>query len=418
VRAGRLRWFVGIAVLCLLGGAAVFFLVDAGPQRAELAPRPGVGASADEDGAAAAWLSQTRTALVGGDREALGELADGSSGAQQLAAIAANLEDLRVDGLALRYVDSSDVELSADQRREYGEDAWVADVELSWRFAGVDRSTSTVEVPLVLTWADGRAVFAGTEPFEGYRVPLWLVERVSVRRTDDVLVLGPDRAQVRALERKAQVAMRTVRRTLPDWDGPLVVQAPASEEQFAAAAGMSAEAAAAIAAVTTTTDGSGLPQSSVHIFLNPPVFEPLGPRGQQIVVSHEAAHVALDAVTKPIPLWLSEGIADYIALVDSPLDTSVLAAQIRALVKREGVPDALPGRAEFEGSNEDIGAWYEAAWLAVRLIADTHGEEALLAFYAAAEGGTEADPAFREVLGTTEQQFVRDWQDYLADLAA
>ena len=55
--------------------------------------------------------------------------------------------------------------------------------------------------------------------------------------------------------------------------------------------------------------------------MNPPVFEPLGPQGAQIVMSHEAAHVATDAAASSMPTWLLEGFADYVALahVDLPV---------------------------------------------------------------------------------------------------
>jgi hypothetical protein len=155
----------------------------------------------------------------------------------------------------------------------------------------------------------------------------------------------------------------------------------------------------------------------VHVYLNPDVFAPLGPVGRQIVVSHEATHVALDAATAELPLWLSEGMADYVALVDTPLPDTVLAAQIRDLVRTEGPPARLPGEREFDGSNKDIGAYYEAAWLAVRLLADTYGPRTLLAFYRQAQADGDTDAAFRRVLGTTESEFRRRWQDSLVELA-
>jgi hypothetical protein len=134
-------------------------------------------------------------------------------------------------------------------------------------------------------------------------------------------------------------------------------------------------------------------------------------------MSHEAAHVALDAATTSVPLWLSEGLADYVALVDSELPVPLLAAQIRALVREDGPPAGLPGRAELDGGNEDIGAWYEAAWLATALIAEEHGEPALLDFYRVTEDDGGTARAFREVLGTTKQEFVDAWRAELLRVA-
>jgi hypothetical protein len=248
-------------------------------------------------------------------------------------------------------------------------------------------------------------------------VPLWFLEPLAVRRTPTTLVLARNTGAARTLTRQATTAVRTVRRTVAAWNEPLVVEAPVSPADFRTASGLDASESRAIAAVTTSTDGSSPGRAPVHVFLNPKVFGPLGPVGRQIVVTHEATHVALDGTTTTLPLWLSEGMADHVALAGTSLPDSVLAAQIRDLVREEGAPRALPGPAEFDGSNQDIGAWYEAAWLAVRLIADTYGEQALLDFYRRAEADGDPQRAFRRVLGTTEAAFRRAWQAELAELA-
>ena len=62
--------------------------------------------------------------------------------------------------------------------------------------------------------------------------------------------------------------------------------------------------------------------SPVHVFVNPEVFDRLQPTGAQVVLSHEAVHVATDAARSDVALWLLEGFADYVALrdVDLPLE--------------------------------------------------------------------------------------------------
>ena len=105
-------------------------------------------------------------------------------------------------------------------------------------------------------------------------------------------------------------------------------------------------------------------------------------------MSHEATHVATDAWASTMPLWLLEGFADYVALrdVDLPLTTS--AAQIIAEVRRDGPPRALPGADEFGDATADLGATYESAWLACRLLAQDGGEDALVSFYRSVDRGT------------------------------
>ena len=408
----------GLVGICLVAGLLVAAL-RGGPQHADLAATPATQQPRDQAGATSELLFRMQRALRRGDTSRLAALADPDvpGAARELAALARNVQHLRIDHLSLQYLDESDHELSPDDRQRFGPDAWVSEVQLTWRFEGVDRGASSLDVPVVTGWDGKEAAFDTSRSVRGYRVPLWFTERLVVRRTPSTLVLAPDARTARKLQHEARVAVATVRRTLPDWHAPLVVEAPPSEQEFRSASGMSRSDSRAIAAVTTTTDGSALHRAPVHIFLNPGVFDPLGPAGQQIVLSHEATHVALGAATTTIPLWLSEGTADYVALAQNHLPDTVLAAQIRALVRKDGPPDHLPGAAEFDGSDKDIGAWYEAAWLAVRLLARTYGQDELLRFYARSEADGDTTRAFRQVLGTTEARFVRAWRAELVDLA-
>ena len=350
----------------------------------------------------------------GDDTDARGLADPRGPSRREAVALGRNVRDLGLGDLSLRYV----AELGAPPPAFSAEGAGTefgVDVRVSWTIRGLQPETSTLEVPMTVAWDGSTARFVAVRDQADARVPLWLQERVQVRRTQNTLLVTT-RDDDLELARQTVQAWRTVRRTLPDWDGGLVIVAPRTSAQFETAAGMEADAASAIAAITTTTDGSSGPDSAVQVYVNPPVFDPLGSQGRQIVLSHEATHVAVDALTETVPHWLSEGFADYVALVDTDLPTSILAAQILALVREDGPPNALPGRVEFDGANEDIGAWYEAAWLATRLIADRYGESALLEFYDRAVDEGEG-VAFRQVLGVTKAEFVSSWADYLTELA-
>jgi hypothetical protein len=154
----------------------------------------------------------------------------------------------------------------------------------------------------------------------------------------------------------------------------------------------------------------------VHIFVNPAVFDPLGPRGSQIVMSHEATHVATNAALSTMPPWLLEGFADYVALARSHLPVSLTASQILAQVRHWGPPDHLPGQAEFDTRNQRLGASYESAWLACRLLARRYGEKRLIRFYRASARASSTAAAFR-TLGTDQRAFTRAWREDLRRLA-
>ncbi len=162
----------------------------------------------------------------------------------------------------------------------------------------------------------------------------------------------------------ADRAVADVKKVLPRWRGKLVVEVPDSQADLDRMLDAKGNAYDAIAAVTTTVDGSLSSSSPVHIMVNPSVFDGLGDRGAQIVMSHEATHVATDAATSSMPMWLLEGFADYVALAHVDLPVSVTASQILADVRKDGPPKALPGPHEFDPANKALGASYEAAWLA------------------------------------------------------
>jgi hypothetical protein len=209
----------------------------------------------------------------------------------------------------------------------------------------------------------------------------------------------------------------TVRRVLQGWRPRLVVEVPGSADALDDTLGAEHGRYAAIAAVTSSVDGSLAPRAPVHVFVNPEVFDRLEPRGARVVMAHEVTHVATGAATADVPVWLLEGFADYVALRDVRLPLAVTARQVAEQVRREGVPDALPGTTEFDTTTPHLGAAYEAAWLACRLVAQVAGEDALLAVYRRVSAGEPLGRALVQETGMTEAGLTARWQDVLRGLA-
>jgi len=204
---------------------------------------------------------------------------------------------------------------------------------------------------------------------------------------------------------------------LPKWRGKLVVEIPASQRQLDQMLNAEKDSYDSIAALTTTVDGSMGRFSPTHILVNPGVFDQLGADGAQIVMSHEATHVATDAARSSMPMWLLEGFADYVALAHVDLPVSVTASQILGDVRRDRPPAHLPGSDEFDTSSDVLGAAYESAWLASRLLAERYGEQKLIAFYRSVDDGTLIEDAFTRTFDTNQRAFTKDWQEYLRQLA-
>lgn len=368
--------------------------------------------------AGAALLSDLTDALSRGTRrEALALAAPGQPSARRtLGWVYDNVQELGITDLAMRFVDEESDALTPADRRALGRDTWVGDVALSWRIDGYDEKQSEMEVSVAFVDTPEGAAFAAADGDYGNPAPLWLLTDLAVERSRRALVAVADDRLLDRYAALADEAVRDVRAVLPRWRGRLVVEVPATKEQLGRALDAPPEAYGSIAAVTATVDGSRSPSSPVHILVNPSVFAGLGEEGAQIVMTHEATHVAVDAATSTMPLWLLEGFADYVALARTELAVSVTASQILAEVRRDGPPRALPGRDDFDPSNKLLGTSYEAAWLACRLLAEQYGEAELVAFYDAVDSGSSVEAAFAD-LGTTQQEFTARWREYLRELA-
>jgi hypothetical protein len=413
---------VGLLLLVVVAVAA--YLLGRDPHSAKLpTDRPGgdrtsVGADTRAD-TAAALLDQLGRRLTRGSRAQLIELAapGDPEATAELSTLRDNVRSLRIAGLDLRYVDESQEQPTEDQRRRFGDRVWLGDVQLSWLMSGYDRRPGHREVALTFTETPHGAAFVSARGDADGPTPLWLLERVSSSRSGHSLVVTAGARSPARFSRLADRAVADVRKVLHGWRGRLVVEVPGDEQQLGRVLGASQDAYGGIAAVTTTVDGSLSPGAPVHIFLNPAVFGPLGPRGAQIVMSHEATHVATGAAVSSMPTWLLEGFADYVALAHVDLPVSVTGSQILARVRRAGAPRQLPGQQEFDPRNKALGASYESAWLACRLLGERYGERRLVAFYRAADrSGSTAGP-FRSLLGTDQVAFTRSWRRYLEQLA-
>ena len=415
-------WVAGLVLLAVGLGAA--FLVLRNGTTAVVPPQPSGTDTSDpvttrESGAAELLMELTETLTGGTRREALALAAPGSSSARRsMAALYDNVQAIGIDDLELRYVDENAGRLSDAERKALGPHAWVGDVQMEWQVAGYDKRTSQMEVSFTFVDTPDGVAFGAAGGDYGNPAPLWLLDRLAVERSRRSLVMVADKSRLDEYADLADRAVADVKKVLPRWRGKLVVEVPDSQADLDRMLDAKGNAYDSIAAVTTTVDGSLNSSSPVHIMVNPSVFDGLGDRGAQIVMSHEATHVATDAATSSMPMWLLEGFADYVALAHVDLPVSVTASQILADVRKDGPPKALPGPHEFDPANKALGASYEAAWLASRLLAETYGERKLIDFYSAVEGGQPADVAFTRILGTSERAFTGEWRQYLQQLAS
>jgi hypothetical protein len=344
------------------------------------------------------------------DPPAAARLAASPATGRDLAGVVRNGAALRVRGFALRYVDEAGG-VAPDG-------AWSAYVATTWRLAGFDRRSVRMEMRVRFAVRDGRLRIARVGGGDR-RSPVWLTGPALVRRAPSALVLVQGSAErADRLAALARAAVPQVREVLPSWAGRLVVEEPSSEQGLEAALRAKPGQYAGIAAVTTSVDGSRARDAAVHVFVNPRVFDPLETRGAQVVLTHEATHVATRAATSPAPIWLVEGFADYVALHAQHIPLATSAARIAALVRRQGAPRHLPGESAFEADAAHLEAHYESAWLACRLLAGLRGQEALVSFYDDVDRGVPVGPALRRQFGFGVAGLTERWRTLLSHLPA
>jgi hypothetical protein len=375
-------------------------------------PRP-VDAPRASPAEAAAALTSFVAGVEDRDGEALTALApDGSTEVQeQLSGIGANAESLDLRDVSARYVDQVGT-VSADG-------AWSGVVDMTWRFRGFDRAPASADV-VVRFAPDGDelaiAGFGAPTASEG-RLPLWLRGELAVVRSRDHLVLV-DGEQRDADDVAARVArgIPVVRRVLPAWSAPVVVEVPASAADLDETLGAATGTYAGIAAVTAGVGGDTGPDAPVHVFVNAEVTDGLRRAGAQVVMSHELVHVATDAVRRPVEPWLLEGFADYVALRNSRLPDRVTLGRAIEAARRDGVPEALPTAADFDTRAQDLQARYEEAWLACRVIAERLGERGLVEVYEDVRSAGRVDGRLRRA-GLPAEELTRVWRTRLEQLA-
>ncbi len=404
-----------VLALCLTVPAGCGGGVDITP------PEPSTGTAAQQAEQAQQALAGLVDALASGTREDAEELAAPGAG-DLLGSVHDNAAALRIGGLAMRYVDEGPA-LDAEERARLGQDAWRANVQLEYLYEGLDATPARMETSVVLLPdpdpdadpADGAArivSFGGP----GERSPLWLVDRLAVVRTATSLVAVAGGA-VGRYSGLVTTAIRQVRRTLPAWDARLLVEVPESTGQLEAAVMSEPGQYDNIAAVTTTADGSLAPGAPVRVFVNPAVFGKLKQRGAQVVMSHEATHVATEATFASMPTWLLEGFADFVALDGAGVPVEVAAGQILARIRKDGLPRRLPTSTDLDPTASGLGATYEEAWLACRFLAEEYGTGRMVSFYRTVSDGASVEEAFRSELGTSQPRFVAQWRADLARLA-
>jgi hypothetical protein len=332
----------------------------------------------------------------------------------------------RIDWSVLTWtVRSREANLSASRRAALGPDAWVQSVTVSW---ALPHEARTAEEDLWLTFVDEPAVDGGAPtlrlagdtdgPAAGSPAPIWWQQPVHLKRDGATMLLTAD--DHTAWLGQASSAQRAVRKRIGvahrDPGGSLVVEIPQSRTAFERTLGVPSTSYGQVAAAAWPmgTDTSTAP---IHVVVNPEATARLSELGRDVLLTHEAVHVATRSPGSPAPTWLVEGYADRIAYRAHPTADAPARKAVRDAVRERGVPRDWPAEDDFAPQAADLDLSYDLAWTAARSIAMAHGDDALNRFYAAVDGGATLAEAAAKI-GSTEGQLRERWRADLGDLAA
>ena len=305
-----------------------------------------------------------------------------------------------------------------------GPDAWVQSVTVSWRLPGESR---TAEEALWLTFVEESGVdgqphlrLAGDAdgPGAGSPAPIWWQQPVHLQRDGETTLLTA--AAGSAWLDQASAAQRAVRKRIGvagrDPGGSLVVEVPQSRTAFERTLGVPSDSYAQVAAAAWPM-GADTSTAPIHVVVNPEATARLSDLGRDVLLTHEAVHVATRSPGSPAPTWLVEGYADRIAYRAHPSADAPAREAVRDAVRKHGAPRDWPAENDFAPEATDLDLSYDLAWTAARSIAMAYGDDSLNRFYAAVDGGASIEEA-AERIGSTEKQLRQRWRADLAQLAA
>ena len=150
------------------------------------------------------------------------------------------------------------------------------------------------------------------------------------------------------------------------------------------------------------------PVSSYRIVLSPHVLDE-SDAGLDRLVRHELTHVALGEQARGVPLWLAEGLAEYVSVQSiAPAERRLQTDALN--LAAAGVSD-VPPDSEFTSTRAE--GWYAVSWWICEYIAATYGEAALWTLLdGLAESGDQQMVVYDQ-LGITTSELVQEGIDLM-----
>jgi len=324
--------------------------------------------------------------------------------------------------------------LAEERAQRVGPKAWVFKAPGTYSLAGYDRTPRSFDATYTLVQRPGGWRIADDTDTDGVvAMQMWDLPHMKVMQGRSGIVIGnAPEARMRDYSATVDSAVRRVAGVWgKDWNAHVVVVTPSTTKEFASLLFRSSDKGLdQVAAITQGVIDPSQQAQGDRVVINPKAFTALQPIGRRVVITHELTHVAVRSSTiRSVPIWLSEGMADYVGYSGLGLSRARVAADLLVLVRQGKGPKALPTEADFDPAKTTIAPFYSASWLAVSHLVDLYGQAKVVAFYRSMAGGPSADKAvepdpgataalaFPASFGVTQAQFVTGWEHYLMTLA-
>lgn len=332
---------------------------------------PAAGADESLRDAALALVDEREQALRAGDRDAF------------LATV--DPDELGFSATQARWFDNLALLPVADVSFELGDDAVLENVsgegdlqlpiDFTMRLEGFDRRPVTRSTVWTFVHSGDQVLLADdrndqVDARTGWLPAPWDTAHIEVRRSGGILGIFDEDTADHADYVMSDLAAATaaVRAHLPEWQGSYVVYGTSDVSAMSRMSAMTVDDTAGVAFPVLSRPGG--PVAAYRIIVNPSVVQDVLSRS--LVFRHELVHVALGTSDDRSPVWLAEGVAEYVARSTYPIDQRRLIAAQQLV----GVtPHELDSGSLFY--QRDPGRNYALAALVCDYLATTRGEKTL-----------------------------------------
>ncbi|WP_433168865.1 peptidase MA family metallohydrolase [Kribbella sp. CA-247076] len=273
---------------------------------------------------------------------------------------------------------------------KYGAETFSTRVMMRYQLTGLDRKPVQTDLGYAFVQRAGGWVLVEDSAIEetlspdGHRQP-WDFQEIAVIKSGKVLVVVDkgEQALGRKIAKVSQGAVDGVQRHWRrPWSGAVMVVAMSEPRVMATVWTSGSGYGWTIAAKAVSLyDGDpwaqkAVPPVSSRIVVNPAVRSKL----DQDLLVHEMTHVATLQLGVKTPIWLVEGIAEYVRCASIEDDPHWTVDPYRTTVRTKYLPSmkVLPAQAEFDAAGDKS---YGQSWWITAYLVDELGEKGVAALY-------------------------------------